>query len=222
MAFAFDLSYFGKITFMEHAPLRITGIGSVASSFKTFFSDPLVIGFFLLIIIPTYVASTFLTYFFPIFAEANNVSSSNVGRLFILNGVFIIYLGPVLSRFFNRKMSPRITMVIGSALWATALLISALTGNFAGAVIALILMGITEGFCVSAQNSYFVDMKASAAIGEDQAIGYFEMVGKFAEMLGPIFFSLAIILGQLVGLSLIAAGVFSLAALYVFFAMRKG
>ncbi len=221
-AFAFDLSYFGKMTFMEAVPLKIMGKGSITTSFKTFFTDPLVIGFFLLIIIPTYVASTFLTYFFPIFAEANNVSSSNVGRLFILNGIFIIYLGPVLSRFFSSKMSPRITMVIGSALWAGALLISAVTGNFAGAVVALILMGITEGFCVSAQNSYFLDMKASAAIGEDQAIGYFEMVGKFAEMFGPIFFSLAIILGQLVGLSIIAAGVFGLAALYVFFAVKKG
>jgi len=113
-------------------------------------------------------------------------------------------------------------MIFGSGLWAAALLISAVTGNFTGAVIALIIMGITEGFCVSAQNSYFLDMKASAAIGEDQAIGYFEMVGKFAEMFGPIFFSLAIIMGQLIGLSIIAAGVFGLAAIYVLLAMRKG
>ena len=208
------------MTFMETVPSHHEK-DSIISSFRIFFRDPLVIGFFLLIIIPTYVASTFLTYFFPIFAEANHVTSSNVGRLFILNGVFIIYLGPVLSRFFSKRLSSGITMVIGSGLWAVALLISAITGNFAGAVIALILMGITEGFCVSAQNSFFLDMKASTSIGEDQAIGYFEMVGKFAEMFGPILFSLAIILGQFAGLSIIAAGVFGLAAIYVLFAMRK-
>ncbi len=221
VAFLFDLLYFRKMSFMETAVHKIPEKGAITSSMKTFFSDPLVIGFFLLIVIPTYVASTFLTYFFPIFAEANKVSSSTVGRLFILNGVFVIYLGPVLSRFFSSKMKSGSTMVFGSALWACALLISAITGSFAGAVMALIIMGITEGFCVSAQNNYFLDMKASTAIGEDQAIGYFEMVGKFAEMFGPILFSLAIILGQLAGLSIVAAGVFGFAALYIFFAMRK-
>lgn len=217
----FDFLYFREMSFMETAVHKKPEKGALISSLKRFFSDPHVIGFFLLIVIPTYVASTFLTYFFPIFAESNSVSSSTVGRLFILNGVFIIYLGPVLSRFFSGKMNPGSTMVFGSALWAGALLISAITGNFAGAVIALILMGITEGFCVSAQNNYFLEMKASQAIGEDQAIGYFEMVGKFAEMFGPILFSLAIILGQLAGLSILAAGVFGFAAFYVFYSIRK-
>jgi len=68
-AFAFDLSYFGKMTFMEIVPLKLPEKDSIISTFKIFFKDPLVIGFFLFILIPTYVASTFLTYFFPIFAD---------------------------------------------------------------------------------------------------------------------------------------------------------
>lgn len=220
-AFLFNVLYFKKVTFMEDVSVKTPVKGSLTTSFKSFFSDPLVIGFFLLIIIPGYVASTYLTYFFPIFAEAHGVSSSNVGRLFILNGLFVIYLGPVLSRFFSKQMSVRSAMVLGASLWAVAILVSAITGNIAGAVITIIIMGITEGFCVSAQNSYFLDLKVSKAIGEDQAVGYFEMVAKFAETLGPILFGLAIILGQFAGLSLIAAGIFGLAAIYVLLAKKK-
>jgi len=221
LAFIFNLLYFNKMTFMENVSVKIPVKGSLTGSFKTFFSDPLVIGFFILIIIPGYVASTYLTYFFPIFAEANNVSSSDVGRLFILNGLFVIYLGPVLSRFFSRKLSVRKTIFFGAALWAAAILVSAVTGNMAGAVITIIVMGITEGFCVNAQNTYFLDLKASVAIGEDQAIGYFEMVAKIAEVLGPLLFSLAIIFGQFAGLSVIAAGIFGFAVLFLIFAMSK-
>lgn len=180
-----------------------------------FFSDPRVIGFFLLILVPTYVASTFLTYYFPIFAEARGVGSADVGRLFILNGIFVIYLGPVLSGFLGRRLSAGRTMIIGSALWAGALAIVAFTGNMYGAVAALVLMGITEGFCVNAQNDFFLGMKSSKAIGEDQAVGYYEMVGKLAETAGPILFGLALVLGHFGGLSAIAAVVLVFAVLYI-------
>ena len=82
-------------------------------------------------------------------------------------------------------------MVVGSALWAFALAIVALSGNVSGAILALVIMGITEGFCVNAQNEFFLGLKSSKKIGEDQAIGFYEMVGKFAETLGPILFGAA-------------------------------
>ena len=83
-------------------------------------------------------------------------------------------------------------------------------------------MGITEGFCVSAQNDFFLSMKGSKKIGEDQAVGYYEMVGKIAETAGPILFSLALVLGHLAGLSVIAALVFLLALFYLRAAGKSG
>jgi predicted MFS family arabinose efflux permease len=210
-----SIIWFRNLMLMNPADAAHDDKNSLRQNAVMFFSDPRVIGFFLLILVPTYVASTYLAYYFPIFASANNVSSSDVGRLFILNGIFVIYMGPVLSGFFNKRFGVRRAMVAGSALWALALALAAFFGNIYGAVAALILMGITEGFCVNAQNDFFLSMKTSKKIGEDQAVGYYEMVGKLAETLGPILFGLALILGHFGGLSVIAAVVFILAVLYV-------
>lgn len=215
IAVVFDVAYLRNVVLMQSTESKKVKAYSIMESARIFFSDPRIVGFFILIIVPTYVASTFLTYFFPIFAESNGVSSSDVGRLFILNGIFVIYLGPVLSRFFNKQFGPRQTMILGSALWACALAIVSLTGNMSGVIIALIIMGATEGFCVNAQNELFLGIHGSRSIGDDQAIGFFEMVGKFAETLGPILFSFALILGQAGGLLAIAVCVFVFAVVYV-------
>ncbi len=191
--------------------------GKQYSVFK-FLANPKVIFYFLLIITPTYVASTFLGYYFPLFAESIGISNANIGRLFILNGLFIIYLGPVLSVFLEKYLGVTVSLAASSILWGGAIILFALTGNIPGIVITLIIMGISEGFGVTAQNDYFLAMKASKLLGEDKAISYYELIGKFSETLGPILFGLALLLGSIFGLLAIGIGIVASLVVFILFA----
>ena len=160
-----------------------------------------VLSYFLLIIIPTYSAGMFLTYYLPLYAETQGISIADIGRLFMLNGLMIIYLGPVVSILAKKNINNEVAaLVIGSIGWALSLIIFAVTGNVAGLVLTLIIMGLTEGFCVVAQNDYFLNLKIVSKLGEDVAVSYFEIAAKAAEIIAPIIFGWVLILGASIGM----------------------
>ncbi|MBN2652843.1 MAG: MFS transporter [Spirochaetales bacterium] len=213
VSFAFYLLFLaGKINVRESGEIESQ---HSRGGFLRFIFNYKIIGYFTLILIPTYVAGMFLNYFFPVYASENGISSGDIGRLFILNGFFIIYLGPFLSRYFGKKLGFKWSMILGSILWGISMLIFGVLGSLFGAILALILMGITEGFCANAQNSYYLDMKPVIAFGQDRATGYFEAMSRVAETIGPIVFSLALVLGSQLGVSLLGIVVIIFALIFV-------
>ena len=185
-----------------------------------FVSNPRIWVFFISIILPTYIAGAYIGYFFPLFAESFGISTADIGRLLILNGLCIVYFGPGLSSFMERKFGNVSGSIIGSFFWAIGLLIAGLSGSMVGAIIAIMIMGLTEGFAVNAQNNVFLTFPSVKKVGVDQAIGIYELMGKFGETLGPIIFGASLLLGATFGLSLIAI-VVAVFALFLPFALSK-
>ncbi|MDA3900291.1 MAG: MFS transporter [Spirochaetes bacterium] len=171
--------------------------------------------YFLLSILPTYTAGMFLVYYFPLFAHQQGFSISDIGRLFIVNGLFVIYLGPLLSGVLKRKTSDKKALIIGSLGWAGALLIFAVTGSIAGAIATLVVMGIVEGFCVTAQNDYFMNLEQVAHVGEDNAAAYLEVAAKIAEIAAPVLFGFILLVGPEKGIGLLAAAIFIFTILFI-------
>lgn len=172
-----------------------------------FLVHPKVLLYFFLSIIPTYTAGMFIIYYFPLFANSNGIGMADIGRFFIINGLFIIYLGPVLSTYFKKRMGDKFSMLLGSLGWALALFVFALTGTIYGAVAALIIMGICEGFTVTAQNDYFLALKATRNIGEDRAVSYMEVAAKGAEIAAPIIFGIILTFGPLKGIAYLGVAI---------------
>lgn len=196
---------------------RITGL-RLSASLKKFFTDKNVFLYTLLLIVPTYIAGTFLQYYFPLFAEEQGMNVANIGRVFLLNGLFIIYLGPVLTRFMEKHFGALTAAAFSSVLWGVSLFVAAYYLNIAGAIAAIVIMGITEGFGVSSQNSIFYKLKIVNEIGLDTSVGYFELVAKLAETVAPIIFAFALLLGPKYGLSAIGLGVIVSYIVFRFFA----
>jgi predicted MFS family arabinose efflux permease len=148
------------------------------------------------VIVPSYAAGTFLAYYLPLFAEEQGLSTADVGRLFIFNGLFIIYLGPLLNRLLKEHLGDFRTIVVGGWLWGLSLIIFGLESSLFTMFLVLIIMGVTEGFNAPAQNDYFLSMHSSRRLGEDTATAYFELFGKVGETLGPLAFAVALMMGQ--------------------------
>lgn len=191
------------------------------TSIIRFILNKQVFGFFLLILIPFSICAMFLNYYFPIYANNIGISSSDVGRAFMVNGLCIVYLGPLLSKYFKNAVGNKKALIISVLLTSAAILIFASTGSIVGAVVALLLIGISDSFGVSAQIGDYMNIDAAKEAGEGKAVAYYSIIGKLGQMLGPITFAAVSFQGTQKGVGIIAIGVVIALGIYMIFVNGK-
>jgi len=181
----------------------------------SFLTNFQVLGFLILCVLPFAITSMFVDYYFPIFAADEGVSTSNVGRAFMLNGIVVAYLGPFLSKYALNKLKARNSLLISGLLMGGSLLLYFGYSTVTAAFLVVILMGVAESVGLVAQNNYLVNLKATNAFGEGEAMGYFVNIRKLGKTVGPMVFGSAVAIGTL-GLPLIGAASIFLLVLFVF------
>lgn len=175
------------------------------SKFKYFFTSKNVIVFFIFIIIPVAINGMFLNYFLPLFSEGKGLSTSDVGRAFLLHGLCIIYMGPLLSKFINKYFDARKSTVASGVMAAGAVLIFSFFGSTTAAFITVFFMGLAESFGDVSRYNYFTNLKEVNEIGEGKSIAFQHVVGTLGESAGPIIFGITALIGSLKGVGVIAS-----------------
>ncbi|MTI81656.1 MAG: MFS transporter [Firmicutes bacterium] len=183
-----------------------------------FLFDGKVLVFFLTIVIPLTISSMFLDYYFPIFASDMGASVSNVGRAFMFNGLCIVYLGPLLSKYAGKYFKSETAVIVSGLIIVASFLLFALYGSMLTAFLVVIMLGVSESFGLMAQNNYFIKLQATGAFGVGKSLGYYDNVRKLGQMLGPVLFGSVMVLG-IKGIGMI--GVISLVALLIFWFVNR-
>ncbi|MCX6089447.1 MAG: MFS transporter, partial [Candidatus Atribacteria bacterium] len=178
-----------------------------------FFANRNVLSLFGLVVIPLTICSVFLDYYFPLFISGQGLSTSQVGRAFLLNGLCIVYLGPWLSQWSDRSFGAAKSVVLSGLIVAGALIFFAVQGTVIAAFLAVILLGISDSFGLVAQNSFFLHLPVTRLIGPGKALGYYDNVRKIGQMVGPVTFASLASTG-IIGVALVGLG--TLVALVVF------
>jgi len=174
-----------------------------------------VLSLFLLITIPSTICLTgFLNYFFPLYSNSIGVSPSNVGRAFMIYGVCIVYLGPVFGRLIGRNVDIRRFIILASCIGATAMLLFFSWGGLAAAIVAIFMLGLADSIGFVSQNTYFLTIEATRALGEGKALGLFSMAKKIGQMLGPLTFGWLVAAGPQQGAGLIGVTYLAVILLY--------
>ncbi|NLB52788.1 MAG: MFS transporter, partial [Syntrophomonadaceae bacterium] len=197
--------------------VRETSDISALAKFINFIADKKAIIFLLCIFIPYFVSGAFLDYYFPLFASSNGLSQSDISRGFLLNGLFIIYLGPVLTRFITRKLGNTKGMIVSMSIVVCALASFMLFGTIFAAFITLILLGIAESFGVSMKTTYFLNLQGIKDLEINKGMAYFSVMVNMSRMSGPIIYGLALSLGMRMGVGLISLGILILLLIFIFF-----
>ena len=192
-----------KMPEKEAEEMDVTEKPKSGFSIVRFFANRKVLALFLLIVIPTTVVSMFLDYYFPVFADAQGFSTSNVGRAFLLNGICIVYLAPLLSKYTAKYLKVEQSIVLSAVIMVTGVLFFAWQGTLVAAFIAVILLGVAESFGLVAQNSYFVKLEATNKLGTGKALGFYDNIRKLGQMAGPMIFGGLAFMG-LIGVGTIA------------------
>ncbi len=185
------------------------------SNWRGFFGDAGVIGVMLFVTIPSALCLTgFLNYFFPLYSNQLGLSPANIGRAFMIYGICIVYLGPVMGKIIARSKELRFLIIAGSCSGVFALLFFSGVGTLPAAVAALVFFGLADSIGFIAQNTFLLSLPATKNFGEGKALGFFSMTKKIGQMLGPIVFASSASLGVVQGIAWIGAAYF--AAVLVF------
>ena len=184
----------------------ITGGEFKKSAVRRFFMDRETLIFFLLITIPTAVTSSFLTYFFPVFSNSINITQGDIGRGFLLYGICIIFVGPFLMKKLIGTVPEKVIILVSCFLGTLALVVFCSLPTFLGALIAILILGISDSIGLVSQNSYFISLPSSENLGHGKALSFYSAMKKIGQLTGPALFGVAISLGAVLGVGTIAAG----------------
>ncbi|WP_459910764.1 MFS transporter [Desulfotomaculum defluvii] len=177
------------------------------NKFINFISDKNVQVFLLLIFAPFFIAGAFLDYYFPLFAKGHDLTQGDISRVFLINGLCIIYLSPILTKFATRCLGDKKGIAASLLVCICALAVFTFLGTIPAAIVTVILLGIAESFGVAMQTSYFLNLRSVKDLEVSKAIAYFSVMVNASRMVGPIIFGLTLTLGLRMGVGLIA-GVF--------------
>ncbi len=193
------------------------------SNIVNFFTNRNVFLFFFAAFIPVSICTMFLTYMFPVFAESQNVTAGDISRVFMLNSLVIIYLGPAIVRFFTRNsfLRGKWTMALYLTVTLAGLLIFAIHPGILTAVLLVVFIGIGESFGLPMSNDYLIELKASAQVGYDKSVGYLNFIGNMGQMIGPILMGYLFLFGYEKGTFIIIAGMTVAFLVFVVFTQNE-
>jgi MFS family permease len=151
------------------------------------------ISFVLLMILPASIIVSFSGYFLPVFSISNGRSIADVGRVQLIYGLIIIYIGPHVSKLLSRRngSSFRVNLLY-SFLLAVALICFGLTYSFVMAIVAIGIIAFADGFGFGAQNGYFLRLPLISHLPSSRSLSILSFIKKMTEMLGPLAFAVAI------------------------------
>lgn len=174
-----------------------------------------VLPFFLLLLLPFMIMLSYREYFFPLFAEENGMNEVSIGRLFLICGLIVIYIGPVLGEFLICKIGSKRAVILASALMLADVLIFMIYPTFISAVIGVIILSIDISFAYTCQYAYFASVPECDRYGEGNAMGIYSMIENIGQTAGPLIFGAAMVLGYRMGIVVIGIGFGGLLVLFL-------
>lgn len=174
-----------------------------------------VIFFVLLMVVPSCIIGSYISYYLPIYFTSMGKMTSDIGRAQLIYGLVIVYIGPYVVRFLNKNPNLFMWNIGYNAIFSLALIFFGTMGGFVPAMLAVLAVGTADSFGFVAQNNYFLNLKMMKRQGESRALSYLSITKKFAEMSGPVAFGLSFTMGDFRGVAVLGI-VFAFAAiLYV-------
>lgn len=175
-----------------------------------------VLPFFILLLLPFMIMLSYREYFFPLFAEENGMNEVAIGRLFLICGLIVIYIGPVLGEFLIRRLGSRRAVILASAMMFVNVLIFMIYPTFTSAVIGVVILSINISFAYTCQYAYFASLPECDSYGEGNAMGIYSMIENVGQTVGPLIFGAAMVLGYRIGIMVIGIGFGVLLLLFLF------
>lgn len=116
------------------------------SQLKTIMKVPMAVAYILLIVIPMYVASMFLSYSVPLYGDEIGLTQTVISALIMLNYIITAYLTNTISNFLMERINIKTLTVIYVLLVTVLITLFCIFNNLVVTIISIILLSIADAF----------------------------------------------------------------------------
>lgn len=173
-------------------------------------------------VVPFSVAQVgLLSYALPLYLEAEGTAASSVGRVLMLYGLCVIYLGPVMGRLADGSPSKKPWIVAGGLIGSVGMLGLYAGGGVVGAALAVLMLAVASCFAGASQSAYMLALDDVQRYGAAGATSLMRAADKLGQMAGPLFVGgMFTLIGMPAGLAM--TGAVYLIATLAFLAFAPG
>lgn len=149
--------------------------------------DRCFLGFILLSLIPSAIVCVgFLNYFLPVYLKDAGTSQSDIGRVYMLNCLIVIYSAPFFSKIMTKISAKAGIVCFAGIISACSLFVLGIFSPLAASIAGAVLIGLATGLNIPAQSEYLLQLDIARAIGIDQSMSLLDALQRVGQVLGPI------------------------------------
>ena len=186
--------FFVPLTILRGERIRNTASRAETPSARLTFADirrlladRRFLAFILLALLPSALLCVgFLNYFLPVFLKQADVAQSNIGRVYMLNCLIVIYSGPPLTALVQKSSCRAGLLCVAGLLAALSAFSFTLLPPLPASIAGSILLGLATGLNIPAQSEFLLDLDIARAIGVDQAMSLLDALQRVGQVIGPL------------------------------------
>jgi predicted MFS family arabinose efflux permease len=138
-------------------------------------------------VIPFSVAQVgLLSFALPLYLEKQGAAASSAGRMLMIYGLCVIYLGPLMGRWADRSSGKKRWIVAGGLIGSLGMLAPYFHGGLAAAALAVLLLALASCFAGAAQSPYMLALPDVQRYGAAGATSVLRAADKLGQMAGPL------------------------------------
>jgi predicted MFS family arabinose efflux permease len=182
-AFFFMKPFFSKP--VQHAE----ALQTKKPSLLHFFLDSKIVLLLLLNIIPAAVVLVgFMNFFIPVYLHTYGISQSDIGRIFMIFGICLIYIAPFITKRINAMAHSLRYITLGGILGGFALLTFTFLSGYMAVAVSILFLGFGASFN-ALRNAYALNLTISKTLGEGRMASLIFFHARIGQALGPIVFA---------------------------------
>lgn len=138
-------------------------------------------------VIPFSIAQVgLLTYALPLYMEAWGGTPAGTGRILMLYGLCVIYVGPYMGRLADRSPCKKCWIAAGGLVGSAGLLSLYFMDGVLAAASAVVLLALASCMAGGAQAAYMLSLDTVQRYGAGGSTSIMRGADKFGQMLGPL------------------------------------
>ncbi|MCR5425831.1 MAG: MFS transporter [Lachnospiraceae bacterium] len=169
------------------------------SMFRFLFSRR-ILGFFVFLLVPFMMALSYREYLFPLFATEHGITEVEIGQLYLICGVVVLYIGPKLSSWIVRTFGSRLAVTAASILMVLNMLLFVIWPTLPVVILGVVILSFIISFAYTVQYTYFDGLEEGKQYGSGKAMGIYSVMESVGQTLGPIVYGLFLSFGYREGI----------------------
>ncbi len=125
-------------------------------------------------------------YFLPVFLNRADVSQANIGRVYMIYCLMLIYAGPFFGKIIREAKHKAYGVLAGCILSAVCILPLVVFNNVMAMVLCMVFLGLATAVNIPAYSEYLLRLDITERLGGSRALSLLNVVERVGQAAAPI------------------------------------